>query len=60
MSRASNEFKRLVDSLDDRQLERKLKSMREACAKLQGEVDYASRILRNRRKAALRVGRNDT
>lgn len=60
MSKVSHEFKSLVGSLDDRQLERKLKDMRDACAKMQVEADFASRELRNRRKASLKVARNES
>lgn len=59
MSKVSHEFKSLVSTLDDRQLERKLKGMREACAKLQTEADFASRELRNRRKGALKRVRDE-
>ena len=60
MSKVSHEFKALVSTLDDRQLERKLKDMRDACAKMQVEADFASRELRNRRKASLKVARNES
>lgn len=59
MSKVSHEFKSLVSYLDDSQLERKVKGMREACAKMQEEVDFASRELRNRRKVALKRARDE-
>lgn len=59
MSKVSHEFKSLVSTLDDHQLERKVKDMREASARLQVEADFASRELRTRRKASLKRARDE-
>lgn len=59
VSKVSHDFKALVGTLDDRQLERKVKDMRDACARLQVEADFASRELRSRRKASLKRARDE-
>lgn len=57
MSKVSHSFKGLVAQLDDRQLETKVKEMREQAAQLQTDSEYASRELRQRRKDSLKRGR---
>lgn len=59
MSKASKEIKARIDALTDEQLERKVNNLRSDIPKLQEELDYASRTLRDRRKAALRKKIND-
>lgn len=56
MSKASKEVKARIDALTDEQLERKVDNLRADIPKLQEELDYASRALRDRRKAALQRG----
>lgn len=60
MSKVSHAFKGLVAQLDDRTLEHKVKQMREQAAQLQTDAEYASRELRNRRKAGLKRARDET
>lgn len=60
MSKVSHSFKSLVAQLDDRQLENKVKHMREQAAQLQTDAEYASRELRQRRKAGLKRVRDET
>ncbi len=54
MSKVCKEFQQRVKELDDVQLERKVKEMRDVCARMQGEISYASRELRRRRKDSLK------
>lgn len=54
MSKVCKEFQQRVKELDDVQLARKVKEMREVCARMQNEADYASRELRRRRKDSLK------
>ena len=53
MSRASKEIRRRIDQLTDEQLERKVKDLRETIPALQEELDYAARMLRDRRNRRL-------
>lgn len=59
MSKASKEIKARIDALTDEQLERKVDNLRSTIPDLQEELDYASRALRDRRKAALQRKIND-
>lgn len=58
MSKVSREFARLVDTLDDAQLERKVKEMRETVARLSAEATFAGRVLKVRRAQSLRRARD--
>lgn len=51
MSNVSNAYKHLINSLTHVQLERLVKEKRSKCDSLQQEISYASRSLRQRRKA---------
>jgi hypothetical protein len=59
VSKASKEIKARIDALTDEQLERKVDNLRSTIPDLQEELDYASRALRDRRKAALQRKIND-
>lgn len=60
MSKASKEIKARIDALTDEQVERKVDNLRATIPQLQEELDYASRALRERRKAALRRSIDET
>lgn len=60
MSKASKEIKARIDALTDDQVERKVENLRATIPQLQEELDYASRTLRDRRKAALQRKVNET
>lgn len=53
MAKASKEVRARIDALTDDQLVRKVDNLRTDIPKLQEELDYATRTLRDRRKAAL-------
>ncbi len=54
MPRIDKDVKARVDVLSVDQLERKVKDLRETITLLNEEVDYAARILRDKRNRALR------
>lgn len=51
--KASKEVRARIDALTDEQLARKVDNLRADIPKLQEELDYATRALRERRKTAL-------
>lgn len=53
MAKVSKEIRSRIDSLDEEQLERKVTHLRETIPQLQEELEYASRLWRDKRKAAL-------
>lgn len=60
MSKASKEVRARIDALTDEQLARKVDNLRADIPKLQEELDYAARTLRDRRKNALQRSINET
>lgn len=54
MSKPSKEFETRMQALTAEQLDAKVKDQRQDLARLNAEHDYAARLLRDKRNAALR------